>query len=347
MILGWWIDEIPSTLSIIRATRMMVEAYGCPENGQFDNGKDFTSYWFSGDAWNEQHNKFGKRERDTVSCVIEDLGMTAHFTEPYHGQSKHIERAFGFFASEFDKSFESYLGSNTSDRHDESRLYVGSFDGAPKRPIEELPTVEETRALFAAFADWYNTKWHHSGQGMNGKTSKEVFDETRRGRRDIPEGFEKYVWTRREVKTVLRDGVRDGEIWYYNKEMQVLTGEQVELRVSIDDIGTAYIFSMRGEYLYDAVSEFKDSGVTEENVRNVRRLRKQAKKHLDQYQHAINEIRKDKKTQLEELREKESGEVRLKAAGGEDLSADAPAVLTLVQTEPRPKRKIKGIFDVD
>jgi hypothetical protein len=28
MILGWWIDEVPSTLTIIRATRMMVEKYG-------------------------------------------------------------------------------------------------------------------------------------------------------------------------------------------------------------------------------------------------------------------------------------------------------------------------------
>jgi putative transposase len=153
MLLGWWIDEIPSTLTIIRATRMMVERYGCPESGQFDNGKDFTSYWFTGDAWNEQHNvRLGKRERDAVSCVTDDLGMAAHFTWAYHGQSKHIERAFGFFAQEFDKSFESYLGSNTCDRADESHVYLGSFDGAPARPIEELPSVEETRELFGKFA---------------------------------------------------------------------------------------------------------------------------------------------------------------------------------------------------
>jgi hypothetical protein len=76
------------------------------------------------------------------------LGCASQFAEPYHGQSKRIERAFGFFATEFDKSFESYLGSNTSDRHDDPRLYAGSFDGAPARPIEELPTIEETRELF-------------------------------------------------------------------------------------------------------------------------------------------------------------------------------------------------------
>jgi transposase InsO family protein len=164
-LLGWWIDETPSTLTVIRATRAMVEKYGCPDMAQFDNGKDFTSYWFTGNAWNEQHNKFGAAAHKMVSCVIDDLGCVSQFAEPYHGQSKHIERAFGFFATEFDKSFENYLGSNTSDRHDESRLYAGSFDGAPARPVEELPTIEETRELFAWFAEWFNTKWRHSGQG--------------------------------------------------------------------------------------------------------------------------------------------------------------------------------------
>jgi transposase InsO family protein len=346
MILGWWIDEVPSTLTIIRATRMMVETYGCPESGQFDNGRDFTSYWFSGDAWNDQHNKFGTKERNTVSCVTDDLGMATHFTEPYHGQAKHIERAFGFFAGEFDKSFESYLGSNTSDRHDESRLYTGAFDGAPARPVGELPTVEETRALFGKFAEWYNTKHKHKGQGMNGKVPQQVFNETLRGRRDIPEGWGKYVWTRREVKTVQRNGVRDGEIWYYNPAMQVITGKQVELRVSIDDVGKAYIFNLEGEYLYDAASEFRDSGITEENVRNVRRLRKEARKHLDQTQDMINTLRKDRRTQLEELREQQE-QIVLKAAGGEDLPVDTSPAFTLVKPEPKPRRRLRLPTDPD
>jgi transposase InsO family protein len=303
MILGWWIDDVPSTLTIIRATRMMVEKYGCPDGAQFDNGKDFTSHWFTGYAWEEKHNKFGTKERKAVSCITDDLGCSCQFTEPYHGQSKHIERLFGFIAGEFDKSFESYLGSNTSDRHDESRLYVGSFEGAAKRPIDELPTIEETRALFAKFADWFNAKWKHSGQGMNGKTPEQVFNENRKTRRDLPLDFAKYVWTRREVKTVQRNGVSHEGGWYYSPAMQAIVGQEVELRVSIDDLGAAYIFNLQGEFLYEAASEFKDSGITEENVRNVRRLRKSAKKHLEQYQSAIENLRKDKKTQLEELRD--------------------------------------------
>jgi transposase InsO family protein len=347
MILGWWIDEVPSTLTIIRATRMMVESYGCPESGQFDNGKDFTSSWFSGDAWNEQHRRFGTKERNTISCIIDDLGMAAHFTEPYHGQSKHIERAFGFFAAEFDKAFESYLGSNTSDRHEESRLYTGAFEGAPARPIEELPTIEETRALFAKFMEWYNTKHGHRGQGMNGKTPEQVFNETLRGRRDLPKGWGEYVWTRREVKVVQRNGVRDGEDWFYNEKMQGIVGKQVELRVSIDDIGRAYIFNLEGEYLYDAVSKFKDRGNTEKNVREVRRIRKEARKELVKCQAAINVLGKDRKTQLEELREQQEQRVIFKAVGGEDLAVQASSGLTLVKQGVKPRRLLRLPTDPD
>jgi hypothetical protein len=84
--------------------------------------------------------------------------------------------------------------------------------------------------------------------------------------------------------------------------MQTITGQEVELRVSINDLGQAYIFTLAGEFLYEAVSEFKDSGITEENVRNVKRLRKQARQHLEKYEETVDRLRKDRKTQLEELR---------------------------------------------
>jgi hypothetical protein len=137
---------------------------------------------------------------------------------------------------------------------------------------------------------------------MDGKTPAQVFEENQKSKRGLPPGFEKYVWTRREIKTVQRDGVSHEGEWYYNPAMQAIMGQEVELRVSIDDLGQACIFSLAGEFLYEVVSEFKDSGITEENVRNVKRLRKQAKQHLEKYQNAINRLGKDKKTQLEEMR---------------------------------------------
>ncbi len=343
-ILGWWIDEVPSTLTAIRATRMMVECYGCPDEAQFDNGKDFTSYWFTGTAWEAQHLKVGKKEIETISSVTDDLGMAVHFSTPYRGQSKHIERLFGFIAAEFDKTFESYLGSNTAERPDESKLYFGSFEGAAKRPIEELPTIEETRELFARWVEWYNSKHKHTGDGMDGRTPNEVFEANLRGRRDIPEEYKRYIWTRREIRVVQRNGVKSDDQWYWNPRLQMLVGEKVELRVSIDDIGQAYIFSLNGEYLFDATSEFKDSGIAEENNRKLARQRKAAKKHLEKYQQAINEIKKDKKTLLEELRKENEAEVLLKVVHGEDLVVGSSAK-TFALVKAKSHRKIKSLFD--
>ncbi|MDR1949158.1 MAG: helix-turn-helix domain-containing protein, partial [Spirochaetaceae bacterium] len=47
-IVGWHIDIIPNTLTILRAFNMCVENFGTFDNLLIDNGKDFKSYWFAG-----------------------------------------------------------------------------------------------------------------------------------------------------------------------------------------------------------------------------------------------------------------------------------------------------------
>jgi ribosomal protein S17E len=180
---------------------------------------------------------------------------------------------------------------------------------------------------------------------MDHKTPDAVFGENRGVRRILPENFRKYVWTRREVHTVGRNGVKVGETFYYNPDMQLIIGRRVEIRLSIDDIGTGYIFDLTtGTYMYDADSQLKDSGIKEENVRTVNRLRRASRKHLEKYQKAIDEIKKDKKTRLEELREEESRQIRLKVSGGEDMAEGAPADIALVKPETKTRRKLTGIW---
>jgi transposase InsO family protein len=338
-ILGWWIDEVPSTLTIIRAVKMMVEQYGCPEALLVDNGKDFSSYWFAGDQWNERHHKIGKKEKGEISSVAGDLDMIVQFCTPYRGQSKPIERFFGFVSEEHDREYDSYTGSNTSARLDEHKLYYGSFAGKEKIPTENLPTVEEVRKIFERFVARYNAKWRHSGQGMDNRTPDAVFAENFREREGIPEDYLKYVWTRREIRTVQRGAVDVDGHTYSNSEMGLIPGRQVEMRISIDDIGTAYVFDMKtGTYMYDADCDLlKDSGITEENVRKVNRARKAVRKHINETREELEEIGKDRLTMLEELREEE---VR-KAAGGEDMAGSGSPALTVV----KPKfRTIKGVL---
>jgi transposase InsO family protein len=344
LIQGWCIDETPSVVTLLRAERMKVEKYGCSEQAKMDNGRDMRSNWFTGDAWEKQHG-MKTDEQTHFSSIMGDLGTASHFTLAYHGQAKNIERNFGFIASEFDKSFDSYLGSNTSDRHDESRRYVGSFEGAGKVPIEELPTLDEVRELFAKYAEWFNTKWKHSGNGMNSRTPIQVFNETKHSRRD-PILDSKYIWTRRMVKKASRIGITDNEIHYYNEAMSA--GTDYELRISIDDVNTAYVFSLEGEYLFDAVSDFKATGVREEDIRQVNKQRKAQRKKLEEYKDLIKEQSKDKLTQLEELRAAKSQNAKtgmiFDAEGGNTISLEMLKVSggePLAKIQPQTqKRKI-------
>jgi hypothetical protein len=59
---------------------------------------------------------------------------------------------------------------------------------------------------------------------MDGKTPAQVLEKNRKSKRGLPADFEKYVWTRREVRTVQRDGVSHEGGRYYNPAMQAITG---------------------------------------------------------------------------------------------------------------------------
>jgi hypothetical protein len=88
------------------------------------------------------------------------------------------------------------------------------------------------------------------------------------------------------------------------------------------------IFSEEGEHHYDAeCGLLKDRGIAEENNRTVKRLHKSARKHIEKYQVAINEIGKDKKTQLEEPREVEATKpASIKVVNGGPLHLDPPVI---------------------
>lgn len=69
----------------------MVERYGIPETMYIDNGKAFASKWITGDA--VQRFRFKVKEEDPRG-LLSTLGIEVHFTRPYAGQSKPIERAW-------------------------------------------------------------------------------------------------------------------------------------------------------------------------------------------------------------------------------------------------------------
>jgi len=346
-ICGWHIDIIPNTLTILRALSMAVENCGTFDNLLIDNGKDFRSHWFAGNAWKQKKMKLDKETCDLIEGVLHDCGTIAHFCLPYRGQSKPIERAFRTDIELFEKRMETYVGSNTATRPDEAKLYWGKINGRDK--IEVTLTLEELRRRYAEYVEWYNSEWHHTGQGMDGKTPEQVFAESKRPRKEMSEEMRRYIFTRREKRTITRNGVTIDGIEYYNPQMAQFIGSKdskVEVRRDIDRLGLVSIYSLpERTYLFDAESDvLKDFGIPEENMRAQRTAQRTARNHLTKYAKEASEVRHTVKSPAELMAEEANNSAvdERKVVNGSPIR-----VFPLPETSKIPKRKIRGIFDVD
>ena len=75
----------------------MCMSYGIPEKCWLDNGRAFASKWLTGGTRNRYRFKIKAEE---PLGILTQLGVEIHWTTPYAGQSKPIERGFKDFAND-------------------------------------------------------------------------------------------------------------------------------------------------------------------------------------------------------------------------------------------------------
>ncbi|GBQ27194.1 transposase [Acetobacter estunensis NRIC 0472] len=91
MILSWRVDRSENKEAVRLAFGDMVEEFGIPDHCWLDNGRNFASKWLTGGV----ENRFRFRIRDDEPVgIMTQMGVQVHWTTPYSGQSKPIERAF-------------------------------------------------------------------------------------------------------------------------------------------------------------------------------------------------------------------------------------------------------------
>jgi len=229
-IVGWSLQETANSLGVLRVFEKMTMLYGLCDGWYIDNGKEYRNYWLCGDSWKAMRTKLDLSTLNLAAGVLNECGTKIIFCEPYHGQSKPIERFWGFVHIEFEKRFSTYIGSNTADRADEKKVYYKSVNKMKKEDLDAIPTFEEVRRKLRDFFEWYNDNWHHSGQGMDGKTPNQVFEENLKERRDIPENMRKFIFSRREECVIARNGVTMDGISYYNPQLQQYMGAAKKLK---------------------------------------------------------------------------------------------------------------------
>ena len=112
MILAWRLDRSAHKELVRLAFGDMIERFGVPDRCFLDNGRDFASKWLTGGTPNRYRFKV---KDDEPSGVMTTMGVQVHWTTPYHGQSKPIERAFRDFAGDVAKhpAFEGAWTGNT------------------------------------------------------------------------------------------------------------------------------------------------------------------------------------------------------------------------------------------
>lgn len=90
-ILAWRIAENEGADTVRLAFGDLFREHGIPDLAWLDNGRGFASKWITGGTPNRF--RFKVKAEEPVG-ILTDLGVQVHWTRPYSGQSKPIERAF-------------------------------------------------------------------------------------------------------------------------------------------------------------------------------------------------------------------------------------------------------------
>lgn len=99
-LLSWRIDRSENNEAVRLAFGDVVSTYGIPDKVWLDNGRAFASKLLTGGTPNRF--RFRVREEDPAG-ILTTLGVEVHWTTPYAGQSKPIERAFRDFCQDIAK----------------------------------------------------------------------------------------------------------------------------------------------------------------------------------------------------------------------------------------------------
>lgn len=164
-VLAFKVRDSEGNTSVVKlCLRDAMIKFGVPHKFYTDNGKDYTSKELS---------------QDYPDSLVNALGIKQILAQPYHGQSKPVERFFETFEEHCGKLFRTYNGSNAVNRPDDTRMTNKKL--AQKSYI---PTIEQYIEVVSAYIEEYNST-AHSGRDMDGKTPNQVYLENSHCKREV------------------------------------------------------------------------------------------------------------------------------------------------------------------
>jgi len=217
MPLGWDIMPTENTQVIASAYRKAILKLGfVPYVFYLDNGKAFRAKYFTG-------------VKDFRQCGIkglfQKLGTKVIFANPYHAQSKTVERFFRV-ANEMEKQVPTYVGSGIQNKP--ARL--GRNEKFHRQLYERIaqstvPTIQEVYLMIDMWMDEY-IKRPQRGH-LDGKSPLEAYMESLEivksrpdyENRRISEEKLAYLMLNEKISTLYRNGIRFLGSYYYADEL--------------------------------------------------------------------------------------------------------------------------------
>ena len=165
-ILSWRLSRTESAESYRLSFADLLRCHGIPAHVIVDNGRGIASKLLTGGS--ATRYRFKIRPEDPLGLLTQLVGESGiHWTTPYSGQSKPIERAFRDFASDIAKDYRfagAYTGNSPTAKPEN---YNSAAIGAGR-------VAEVVGQGIAA----HNSRGHRRGRGLEGRSFDDVFAES-------------------------------------------------------------------------------------------------------------------------------------------------------------------------
>jgi putative transposase len=165
-IIGWELAEAENARSTVRLIRRTCEAYGIFDRLYTDNSRSFSGHLVAGGAVHKFRNSASSMALSGVKPlgICHHLGIAIHFATPRNGQAKIAERSFAS------------LSRVIEDRPEFKGAHAGHSAGAsPDGDVRPI-ALEEARRIIEREVNRYNAETGRRGQGMRGRSYREVFE---------------------------------------------------------------------------------------------------------------------------------------------------------------------------
>ncbi|MFZ5607169.1 MAG: transposase domain-containing protein [Pseudomonadota bacterium] len=322
-ILAWRVAETLSSHLVQTTFGDLVERYGIPAHAYLDNGREFAAKLLTGGS--KTRYRFRIREEDPTG-LFPQLGVQVHWTTPYHGQAKPIERAFRDLCEGISKhpaAAGAYTGNSPLAKPDNYGSRALAWD-------------EFVRLVDAGIAA-HNARPDRRSATARGRSFDDVFNASYAAsviRRASPEQRRLWLLAAEGLK-VRREGyvVIAGNA-YFGEAVSALAGQHVVVRFDPDRLDQpVHVYTLEGRYVGSAertTARFDDIDTAREHAR-AHRQRQRAARDL----HAAT-------VRMEALAEV----ARLPAADTPPAAPPAPAAVQLVHG-PRRGRKAAAAAALD